>query len=110
VWTAETPRKSVLTTYALGLLEPHHEEIVITGRSMNKMSRSEVIGLRRDIGVMFQDGVLFSSMTVYANVTFPLRQHCETTTARSARSRWSTLTRSGSRTRRAGTRTSSQAG
>jgi phospholipid/cholesterol/gamma-HCH transport system ATP-binding protein len=41
------------------------------------MSRSEVIAMRRDIGVMFQDGALFSSMTVYDNVAFPLRQHTD---------------------------------
>jgi phospholipid/cholesterol/gamma-HCH transport system ATP-binding protein len=39
------------------------------------MSRSAVIAMRRDIGVMFQDGALFSSMTLYENVAFPLRQH-----------------------------------
>jgi phospholipid/cholesterol/gamma-HCH transport system ATP-binding protein len=41
------------------------------------MSRSQVIALRRDIGVMFQDGALFSSMNVYDNVAFPLRQHTD---------------------------------
>jgi phospholipid/cholesterol/gamma-HCH transport system ATP-binding protein len=39
------------------------------------LSRGEVITMRKDIGVMFQDGALFSSMTVYENVAFPLRQH-----------------------------------
>ena len=33
--------------------------------------------MRRDIGVMFQDGALFSSMNVYENVAFPLRQHTD---------------------------------
>jgi phospholipid/cholesterol/gamma-HCH transport system ATP-binding protein len=49
--------------------------VLVRGRSLNAMSRSEVIGMRRDIGVMFQDGALFSSMTVYENIAFPLRQH-----------------------------------
>jgi ABC-type transporter Mla maintaining outer membrane lipid asymmetry ATPase subunit MlaF len=69
--------KSVLIKHVLGLLKPDGGEIVVKGRSMTEMSRREVIALRRDIGVMFQDGALFSSMTVYENVTFPLRQHTD---------------------------------
>ena len=34
-----------------------------------------MLALRREIGIMFQDGALFSSMNVYDNVAFPLRQH-----------------------------------
>jgi phospholipid/cholesterol/gamma-HCH transport system ATP-binding protein len=41
------------------------------------MSRSEVLTLRRDIGVMFQDGALFSAMSVFDNVAFPLRKHSD---------------------------------
>ena len=39
------------------------------------MSHREILELRRDIGLMFQDGALFSSMNVFDNVAFPLRQH-----------------------------------
>ena len=67
--------KSVMIKHVLGLLKPDRGEIFVRGRSLNTMSRSEVIGMRKDIGVMFQDGALFSSMTVYENVAFPLRQH-----------------------------------
>jgi phospholipid/cholesterol/gamma-HCH transport system ATP-binding protein len=67
--------KSVMIKHILGLLKPDAGEVLVRGRSLNAMSRSEVIGMRRDIGVMFQDGALFSSMTVYENIAFPLRQH-----------------------------------
>jgi len=69
--------KSVLIKHVLGLLRPDSGEVWVKGQALNKLSRSEVISMRRDIGVMFQDGALFSSMTVYENVAFPLRQHTD---------------------------------
>jgi phospholipid/cholesterol/gamma-HCH transport system ATP-binding protein len=69
--------KSVLIKHILGLLKPDGGDVLVRGRALSQMSRSEVIAMRRDIGVMFQDGALFSSMTVYDNVAFPLRQHTD---------------------------------
>jgi phospholipid/cholesterol/gamma-HCH transport system ATP-binding protein len=69
--------KSVLIKHVLGLLKPDAGDVLVRGRALSTMSRSEVIAMRRDIGVMFQDGALFSSMTVYENVAFPLRQHTD---------------------------------
>jgi phospholipid/cholesterol/gamma-HCH transport system ATP-binding protein len=67
--------KSVMIKHILGLLKPDQGEVLVRGRSLNEMERSEVSAMRKDIGVMFQDGALFSSMTVLENVCFPLRQH-----------------------------------
>jgi phospholipid/cholesterol/gamma-HCH transport system ATP-binding protein len=69
--------KSVLIKHILGLSKPDAGEVLVRGRALSRMSRGEVIAMRRDIGVMFQDGALFSSMTVYDNVAFPLRQHTD---------------------------------
>jgi phospholipid/cholesterol/gamma-HCH transport system ATP-binding protein len=69
--------KSVLVKHILGLLSPDEGEIFVHGRALHAMSRSEILALRREIGVMFQDGALFSSMNVYDNVAFPLRQHTD---------------------------------
>src|SRR5207249_2150030 len=69
--------KSVLIKHILGILRPDRGEVLVRTRSLNRMSRSEVLSLRRDIGVMFQDGALFSAMNVYDNVAFPLRQHTD---------------------------------
>jgi phospholipid/cholesterol/gamma-HCH transport system ATP-binding protein len=69
--------KSVLIKHILGLLKADSGDVLVRGRALSRMSRSEVIAMRRDIGVMFQDGALFSSMTVYENVAFPLRQHTD---------------------------------
>jgi ABC-type transporter Mla maintaining outer membrane lipid asymmetry ATPase subunit MlaF len=67
--------KSVMLQHIIGLLAPDAGEVLIRGNQLSQMSRSEILGLRREIGVMFQDGALFSTMDVYDNVAFPLRQH-----------------------------------
>jgi phospholipid/cholesterol/gamma-HCH transport system ATP-binding protein len=69
--------KSVLIKHVLGLMKGDSGEVLVHDRPLGRMSRSEILGLRRDIGVMFQDGALFSSMNVYDNVAFPLRQHTD---------------------------------
>lgn len=69
--------KSVLLQHIIGLLAPDAGSVLIRGRPLHKMKRREVLELRRDIGVMFQDGALFSTMDVFDNVAFPLRQHTD---------------------------------
>jgi phospholipid/cholesterol/gamma-HCH transport system ATP-binding protein len=69
--------KSVLLKHIIGLLKADSGEVLIRGRKQSGMSRSEILALRTEIGVMFQDGALFSAMNVYDNVAFPLRQHTD---------------------------------
>ena len=69
--------KSVVLQHIIGSMRPDRGEVTIRGRSLAAMSRSELMMLRRGIGVMYQDGALFSSMNVYDNVAFPLRQHTD---------------------------------
>ena len=69
--------KSVMLQHIIGSLRPDRGEVRIRGRSLVGMSRSELMTLRADIGVMYQDGALFSGMNVYDNVAFPLRQHTD---------------------------------
>ncbi|HYF24343.1 MAG TPA: ATP-binding cassette domain-containing protein [Baekduia sp.] len=67
--------KSVLLQHVIGLLAPDAGDVLIRGRPLSRMRRDEILALRRGIGVMFQDGALFSTMNVFDNVAFPLRQH-----------------------------------
>jgi phospholipid/cholesterol/gamma-HCH transport system ATP-binding protein len=67
--------KSVLLNHIIGLFRPDAGDVLIRGRALSGMSSSEMLALRREIGVMFQDGALFSTMNVYDNTAFPLRQH-----------------------------------
>jgi phospholipid/cholesterol/gamma-HCH transport system ATP-binding protein len=69
--------KSVLLKHMIGLLAPDRGEVTVLGRPVSRMRRSELWALRRRIGILFQDGALFGSMSVYDNVAFPLRQHTD---------------------------------
>ena len=69
--------KSVLLKHIIGLLKADAGDVIIRGRPYSRMSRSEILALHTEIGVMFQDGALFSAMNVYDNVAFPLRQHTD---------------------------------
>src|SRR5205823_12262143 len=67
--------KSVLLRHFVGLLTPDRGDVLVDGMSVPKMSEDELLELRRGMGMLFQDGALFSSMSLFDNVAFPLRQH-----------------------------------
>lgn len=69
--------KSVLIKHIIGLMFPDSGEIIVKGLSVSKLTMPELLALRRKIGVLFQDGALFGSMSVFDNVAFPLRQHTD---------------------------------
>jgi phospholipid/cholesterol/gamma-HCH transport system ATP-binding protein len=69
--------KSVLIKHIIGLMFPDSGEIVVKGQSVSQLTMPELLTLRRKIGVLFQDGALFGSMSVFDNVAFPLRQHTD---------------------------------
>jgi len=69
--------KSVLLRHVIGLLEPDAGDILVRGRSLVGLNEAETLELRCDVGVMFQDGALFSNMSVFDNVAFPLREHTD---------------------------------
>jgi phospholipid/cholesterol/gamma-HCH transport system ATP-binding protein len=69
--------KSVLLKHIIGVMAPDSGDVLVHGKSVRRMNHADLFKLRRDVGVMFQDGALFSSMTIYDNVAFPLRQHTD---------------------------------
>ncbi len=69
--------KSVLIKHIIGLMFPDSGELIVKGHSISKLTMPELLELRRKIGVLFQDGALFGSMSVFDNVAFPLRQHTD---------------------------------
>lgn len=67
--------KSVLLRSIVGLHTPNAGEIEVFGRQVAKLSRDERISVERRWGVMFQDGALFSTLSVRENVMAPLVEH-----------------------------------
>lgn len=66
--------KSVLLKHIVGLLKPDRGSIFIKGEDITELKGSKLDQIRAEIGVVFQGGALFDSMTVYENVAFPLRE------------------------------------
>ncbi|HEV3072505.1 MAG TPA: ATP-binding cassette domain-containing protein [Solirubrobacteraceae bacterium] len=69
--------KSVLIKHIIGLMFPDSGDVVVKGQSVPSLNMPDLLTLRRRIGVLFQDGALFGSMSVFDNVAFPLRQHTD---------------------------------
>ncbi len=77
--------KSVLIKHLIGLMFPDSGDVVVKGQSVPKLAMPELLALRRKIGVLFQDGALFGSMSLFDNVAFPLRQHTDMSEAQIAK-------------------------
>jgi phospholipid/cholesterol/gamma-HCH transport system ATP-binding protein len=69
--------KSVLIKHLIGLMFPDSGDVIVKGKSVPSLAMPELLALRRKIGVLFQDGALFGSMSLFDNVAFPLRQHTD---------------------------------
>src|SRR5690348_18409722 len=67
--------KSTLLRTLVGLEKPSSGQIWIKGRDIAAISGSEMDAIRKKIGMSFQGGALFGSMTVGENVALPLREH-----------------------------------
>src|SRR5205807_2367050 len=74
--------KSVTLRHIVGLLNPDKGDVVVNRKHVPKLNERDVLSLRRSIGMLFQDGALFSSMNLYDNVAFPLRQHTKASEGR----------------------------
>jgi len=66
--------KSVLMKLALGLMKPDSGRIFVLGQEVSSMDERDLFALRRHIGMVFQEGALFDSITVKENVAYRLRE------------------------------------
>ena len=64
--------KSVLLKHLVGLMLPDAGEIWIEGENIIGLSERKLAAIRRKVGILFQSGALFDSMTVEENIAFPL--------------------------------------
>jgi phospholipid/cholesterol/gamma-HCH transport system ATP-binding protein len=67
--------KSVLLREIIGLMRPAAGTVRMLGTDVWSAGQDELDALRQRFGMMFQDGALFSSLTVAENVATPLREH-----------------------------------
>src|SRR5215468_1540426 len=66
--------KSVLLKHLVGLMEPSSGEIWIQGQNIIGLTERQLGEIRKKVGILFQGGALFDSMTVADNIAFPLRE------------------------------------
>ena len=69
--------KSTLLRLMIGNIAYDGGDIIAWGKSLHAMTREQTDDYRRSIGVLFQGGALFNSMSVADNVALPLRQHTD---------------------------------
>jgi phospholipid/cholesterol/gamma-HCH transport system ATP-binding protein len=70
--------KSVFLRHLIGLIQPVSGSIIVDGHNVAQLKERELTPVRRCMGILFQNGALFDSMTVADNVAFPLRERGET--------------------------------
>src|SRR5688500_640965 len=69
--------KSVLLKLILGLLRPDSGTILVNGRPIEAMREPELLHVREDIGMLFQESALFDSLTVAENVGYRLHEETD---------------------------------
>lgn len=67
--------KTTLLNLISGQLLPSQGKVMIDGQNIPDLGRNQLFDLRKEMGVLFQSGALFTDMNVYENVAFPLRIH-----------------------------------
>jgi phospholipid/cholesterol/gamma-HCH transport system ATP-binding protein len=66
--------KSTLLRLIGGQIKPKHGSVRVAGKEVTELSTQAVYALRREMGMMFQAGGLFSDLSVYENIAFPMRE------------------------------------
>ncbi|MET0390928.1 MAG: ATP-binding cassette domain-containing protein [Polyangiales bacterium] len=66
--------KSVLLKLILGLLRCDSGEVHVDGENISRYGERELLPIRRKVGMVFQNGALFDSLSVFDNIAYPLRE------------------------------------
>jgi len=69
--------KTTLLRLIGGQLKPESGKILFDGQDIPKLSRRELYDARKRMSMLFQSGALFSDMSVYDNIAFPIREHTQ---------------------------------
>lgn len=69
--------KTVMLKLAMGLLQPSSGRVLLLGNDISRMRESDLFTIRAEVGILFQEGGLFDSLTIAENVSYPLlNQKC----------------------------------
>jgi phospholipid/cholesterol/gamma-HCH transport system ATP-binding protein len=66
--------KSVILKLALGLLKADEGQVIVEGHDLGPVPENEMRDIRQGMGIVFQEGALFDSLSVYENVAYRLRE------------------------------------
>lgn len=69
--------KTTLLKLIGGQLKPDSGDIIFDGKSILNISTDELYEARKKMGMLFQSGALFTNMSVFDNVAFPIREHTQ---------------------------------
>jgi len=67
--------KTTLLRLIGGQIRPESGQILFAGKDIPKLSRKELYETRKRMSMLFQSGALFTDMSVYDNIAFPIREH-----------------------------------
>ena len=66
--------KTVILKHLIGLMKPTSGEVLIEGENIVGLRERQLSAVRKKVGILFQSGALFDSMSVEENIAFPLRE------------------------------------
>jgi len=69
--------KTTILRLISGQLLPKRGSVEVDGKLISRLSRRDLYECRKEIGVLLQDGALFTDLTVFENVAAPLREHTD---------------------------------
>ena len=69
--------KTTLLQLIAGQLRPDEGFVEVNGKQISGMSERELYRFRRHIGVLLQNGALFTDLTVFENIATPVREHTD---------------------------------
>src|ERR1700681_13016 len=72
IYGAAGSGKTILMKTAIGLIRPDEGNVLLLGKDITSLEEEQLFPLRRGVGILFQEGGLFDSLTVEENVSYPL--------------------------------------